>query len=174
MKRIRVKLSALLGGAILVALSCRDASRGVAPQADLVGALPLPSSLPSGLLWCAPLPYDSVTRTIGPEGGTFQVGQHALWVPPGALDTAVTITAVAPSDTVNRVSLQPEGLSFARPAYLTMSYANCNLLGSTLPKRIVYTTDALTILYYLLSVDHPPSLTTTGRLEHFSTYAVAW
>src|SRR2546426_3477487 len=32
-----------------------------------------------------------------------------------------------------------EGLVFRRSATLTMSYANCNLLGKILPKRIAYT-----------------------------------
>jgi hypothetical protein len=55
-----------------------------------------------------------------------------------------------------------------------MSYANCSSLGSLLPKRIAYVTDALDILYFLLSVDHPLAQTVTGRVEHFSEYAIAW
>lgn len=175
MKTPRLSRSALLGGAALILLSCGDptplgvTSGAPRPAADLLG-----SPLPSGLLTCSPLPYASVTQTIGPEGGVLQVGPHTLTVPPGALDTAVSITAVAPSDTVNQVQFQPEGLTFAQPASLTMSYANCNLLGASIPKQIAYTTDALTILEYLLSVDDPSSQTTSGQLQHFSTYAVAW
>jgi len=127
-----------------------------------------------GLLTCSPLPYDSVTQTIGPEGGTLYVGAHALSVPAGALDSAVSITAVAPSDTVNLVGFQPEGLVFLKAASLIMSYANCDLLGSTLPKKIAYVDDALAILYYLISVDDATTQTVTGRLEHFSEYALAW
>ncbi len=174
MTTTRRLLLTLLTGVAAVLGGCRDNSplvvgpRGT-PQRDLLG-----SALDGGLLTCSPLPYDSVTQTIGPEGGTLQVGAHTLSIPAGALDTAVTITAVAPSDTVNHLRFQPEGLTFQRPAYLGMSYANCNLLGSTLPKQIAYTTDALEILYYLLSVDNPPSQTVTGRLEHFSEYAIAW
>src|SRR5213592_3228069 len=66
----------------------------------------------AGLLWCSVLLYDSVTATIGPAGGTLQVGPHALSVPSGALDAPVTITAVAPADTANHVRLRPEGLTF--------------------------------------------------------------
>lgn len=144
-------------------------STGLPPEASLGSVLQQ-----AGLLTCSPVPYDSVTQTIGPEGGTIVVGLHSLSVPEGALDTAVTITAVAPSDTVNRVQFQPEGLVFQQPASLRMSYANCNLLGSTVPKRIAYVADALDILYYLLSVDNPLTQTVTGRLEHFSEYAIAW
>jgi len=165
--------AALLGAATLAVLHCSDSrSPGVAPL--LEPPIPLPLPVPTGLLTCTPLPYDSVTQTIGPEGGTLLVGVQALAIPPGALDSAVTITAVAPSDTVNRVQFQPEGLTFQQPASLTMSYANCDLLGLTLPKQIAYTTDLLVILYYLPSLDDQASQTVTGQLQHFSDYALAW
>ncbi len=88
----------------------------------------------------------------------------------------MVITAEAPVGTVNSVQLQPEGLQFAqgRPARLTLSYANCPLLGRLLPKRIAYTTDLLEILSYVLSVDDLLNKRVTGALEHFSRYAVAW
>jgi hypothetical protein len=160
----------------LAVLSCRDAA---APppglRADLFSdPLPLLAPNPIGLLTCTPLGYDSVTQTIGPEGGTIQVGVNTLWVPQGALDTAVSITAVVTPDTVNRVRFQPEGLTFQQPTALIMGYANCDLLGSTLPKRVAYTTDALQILDYLPSLDDLGSQTVRGWLRHFSDYAIAW
>src|SRR5437667_124793 len=82
--------------------------------------------------------------------------------------------ATAPSDNVNRVRFQPEGLVFQRAATLTMSYANCSLLGKILPKRIAYTNDALAILSYVLSLDNLFGKYVTGRLNHFSNYAIAW
>lgn len=171
----RLRLT-LLVGATAVFLGCRDNSPLEAPtavpnpQGSLLGSL----WQPTGLLNCSPLPYDSVTQTVGPEGGTIVVGAHSLSIPAGALDSAVAITAVAPSDSVNRVIFEPSGLVFQQRATLQMSYANCNLLGSTLPKNIAYVDDGLSILYYLLSVDNPPTQTVTGRLEHFSEYAIAW
>lgn len=162
----------------LAVLSCRDAAAPPpGPRADLFSdPLPVLDPLPKlvGLLTCTPLAYDSVTQTIGPEGGTLQVGVQTLWVPPGALDTPVSITAVAPPDTVNRVRFQPEGLTFQQPVALVMGYGNCDLLGSTLPKRIAYTTDALQILDYLPSLDDLGSQTVRGWLRHFSDYAIAW
>ncbi|MGH7751569.1 MAG: hypothetical protein ACREN5_02030, partial [Gemmatimonadales bacterium] len=95
-------------------------------------------------------------------------------ISPGALSQSVTITAVAPVGTQRAVRLQPEGLNFNGPAYLTMSYAQCSLLGSLLPKRIAYTTDLFQILEYLLSLDNIFSKKVTGRVRHFSHYAVAW
>ncbi len=166
----------------LAALSCADPSAPAPPDA-LLGGLPLllpppppppPLPLPTGLLVCTPLAADSVTQTIGPEGGTLQVGATTLAIPAGALDSAVSITAVAPSDTVNRVQFQPEGLTFLQPAQLTMSYANCNTLGLTLPKQIAYTTDLLLILEYFPSLDDLSGRTVTGQIHHFSDYAIAW
>jgi hypothetical protein len=156
----------------LAVLSCADPSAPPPPQA-LFDWPPLPPP-PTGLLRCTPLAADSITQTIGPDGGAIQVGVNTLWIPAGALDTAVTITAVAPSDTVRRVRFQPEGLTFLQPTWLTMSYADCNLLGSSLPKRIAYTTDLLLILEYLPSWDDLWGQTVTGQVWHFSDYALAW
>ncbi|HEV8304554.1 MAG TPA: hypothetical protein VGQ25_06330 [Gemmatimonadales bacterium] len=157
-------------------LSCAEPSAPPSPppppQALFGWPLPLP---PTGLLNCTPLAADSVTQTIGPEGGTIQVGVNTLSIPAGALDTAVTITAVAPSDTLRRVHFEPAGLTFLQPTWLTMSYADCNLLGSLLPKRIAYTSDdLLQILEYLPSWDDLTGQTVTGQLRHFSDYALSW
>jgi hypothetical protein len=162
---------ALLAGVALVSASCGDhAPQPTGPDASLLGGL----LQNTGLVSCTPLSYDSVTQTIGPAGGTIVVGPHVLSIPAGALADTVTITAVAPADTVRRVQFRPEGLTFATPASLQMSYADCSLLGGTLPKQIAYTDDALNILEYLLSVDHLWTHTVTGKLHHFSSYAVAW
>jgi hypothetical protein len=163
----------LIGAALLVVLSCeRSSPLGVeskAPTADLLSWAPS-----VGLLRCSPLPADSVTQTIGPDGGTLSVGTHRLTIPAGALAVPVTITAIAPSDTVNQVRFFPEGLTFASPALLTMSYANCGLLYGLVPKQIAYTTDDLNILALLPSIDDFWRQRVTGSLQHFSTYAIAW
>ena len=159
----------------LAALSCAEPS-APPPQGDLFGGWPLPPPppLPTGLLACTPVAADSATQTIGPEGGTLQVGANTLVIPAGALDSAVSITAVAPSDTVNRIQFQPEGLTFLQPVQLTMSYANCNTLGLLLPKQIAYTSDLLLILEYVPSLDDLFGQTVTGQVRHFSDYAIAW
>jgi hypothetical protein len=174
MKGRRFWRAALVGGGVLL-LGCTDRAplgvdgRGSRPEASLRG-----QQLPTGLLTCTPLAYDSVTQTIGPAGGTLAVGGQTLTVPAGALDTPVSITAVAPSDTVSHVRFHPEGLTFQQPASLTLSYANCSLLGSLAPKQIAYTTDALQILEYVPSLDDLRGQTVTGQLHHFSEYAIAW
>ncbi len=176
MKAMRLWPAVLLSAVGVLLLGCGDRSPlGVRSQAPtppgaLIGDLPLPT----GLLTCQPLPYDSTTQTIGPEGGTIQIGAYSLVIPAGALAAPTTITAVVASGPVNAVRFQPEGLQFEETAYLTMSYANCDLLGSIAPKQIAYTTDALGILEYLLSADDVFAHQVTGELHHFSEYAIAW
>ncbi len=178
-------LPAVVAAAVAAALSCRDPSPLGTISSDLVPPdTVVPLSQPvvpvdsvqktAGLLTCSPLPYDSATQVIGPLGGTIQAGPHTLSVPAGALLDTVTITMVAPSDTVSGVRFAPEGLTFQQPASLTMSYANCNLLGLNIPKQIAYTTDVLVILDYLKSWDNKNAQLVTGQVNHFSEYAVAW
>ena len=181
MKRTRFLSALLLVGALGLA-SCTATGDGPTGVGDSPSALLgsggglLGTPIGSGLLACDPLPYASASDTIGPEGGTLVVGPHRLTIPAGALSAPVLITAEAPVGTVNSVQLQPEGLQFAagKPAKLTLSYANCPLLGSLLPKRIAYTTNLLDILSYVPSLDDLLGRKVTGTLEHFSRYAVAW
>jgi len=147
------------------------------PQKDLIGDVTgLVGNLGQalGLLSCSPLPAATSSATIGPWGGSVNVGPHTLVVPAGALSQNVTITATLSGNGVNAITFQPEGLQFAKPAYLTMSYANCNLLGKLLPKHIAYTNDSYQILEYLLSLDNLFAKRVTGQVHHFSHYAVAW
>jgi hypothetical protein len=128
----------------------------------------------NGLLQCSPLPSSSVKQAIGPAGGTMQIGPHVFVVPPGALAAPVTIQAKTAGGTGNAAWFKPAGLIFLKPAYLTLSYANCNTSGSTAPKEIAYATDSLTIITYVPSVDHNSTQQVTGQVAHFSNYAVAW
>jgi len=102
------------------------------------------------------------------------VGPHTLTIPPGALDQQVTITAVVPSDTVNLIRFEPQGLRFEQPVRLTMSYANCGLVNRLLPGHIAYTTDDLQILELIPGIDLLFSQQVEGPIHHFSNYAVAW
>lgn len=158
----------------LVVAGCTDRTLmgpPAAPQASLIGDL----LGGTGLLQCSNLSYATATQTIGSAGGKIRIGPHTLTVPAGALSSPVAITgAIVTGHGVNAVHFQPEGLRFERSASLTMSYANCSLLGQLLPKRIAYVGDGLSILSYLLSIDNLFAKQVTGRVDHFSNYAVAW
>jgi hypothetical protein len=184
MKRTQV-FAALMLVSALSFVSCSSGDDGPSgptpeqPSSALLGSSGgglLGTGIGSGLLACDPLPYATTTQTVGPAGGTLIVGPHKLTIPAGALAAPTLITAEAPVGTVNSVRLSPEGLTFAagKPATLTLSYANCPLVGQVLPKRIAYTTDLLAILSYVLSVDDLLTKRVSGTLAHFSRYAVAW
>jgi hypothetical protein len=126
------------------------------------------------LLSCAALPADSTTQTIGPAGGVVEVGPHRLVVPTEALSEDVAITVIMPADTVARVRLLPEGLSFARRPSLEMSYAHCSGAWIPVPRRIVYLDRDLELLEVLESMTDIVDRRVSTRLDHFSDYAVAW
>jgi hypothetical protein len=155
-----------------VLLSCREEAVPTGPASPQLQAVERNDGLPL----CSPLPPDSVTKTLGPKGGVLGVGPHRLWVLPGSLKTPVTITAIAPTDTINRIQFRPEGLKFAKHVVLLMSYTNCSVRGAKRPRHVAYTDDGLQILEYLEPVRPPHKFRRwiAGRLQHFSNYALAW
>lgn len=174
------RLYSILGVAAVVAVagSCGTDQAPLGPSApDSIGS---PDYLfgwllkPTGLLNCRELPAATASETIGRRGGVLRVGRHTLYVPPGALNENVTITAEAPSSKTRHVRFEPHGLEFDRPVYLTLDYDGCSTLGLLLPKRIAYTNNLFDILQYLLSFDNLWTRKVTGRIDHFSAYAVAW
>lgn len=182
MMSLRLRLAGAVVALAITAASCGDSSVTAPPvaslapdssQADLIGILG-PVTRPLGLLTCRPMAPAWGSAVIGPRGGAVQVGPHVLRIPAGALDAPVTITGYAAGDDVNRVRFWPEGLEFERSAALSMSYANCDVLTWLLPKRIAYIDGSQGILYYLLSLDNFFTKTVTGKVDHFSEYAVSW
>jgi hypothetical protein len=188
-RRFLILLGLLAGAAALVS-SCRDASPvGVETRGPRVlasrGTHASDDENEDGdsLVSCRPLPYESETRTIGPAGGVLEVRHNWLVVPRGALSAPVTITAIAPTDTVAVIRFQPEGLRFLKTAYLVAAYDNCRVPRRVTP-RIAFVTDALDVIEFLVPVDvaldaHVLRKTRMGRhvigeLHHFSNYAVAW
>ena len=171
--------------AFILSLLASAAMLGSCDRAPLAPAVPAAQPAPGVrsdwfgwginlLLKCSPQPFDSASQTIGPDGGTLTLGSNTLMVPPGALDTPTTISGVVQPDSVNAVRFAPQGLVFQQPAQLVMSYANCGLLGSLIPKRIAYTTDDFFILQIIPSLDNVLNRTVTGQVSHFSQYAIAW
>src|SRR2546422_6619599 len=179
--------------AVLTVGSACDRSPTEPPQpaalsASRIGSIERPRKPrhATDLVPCSALPDQSVTEVIGPEGGSITVGPHVLFIPAGALKRRVSITAqlhFRPRGLtgktglpVNAVRFKPK-LKFQTPAYLVMSYANCDpaYLTSLLPKQIVYANAALNIILEdEASDDYPDAMIVTARIDHFSNYAVAW
>ena len=177
--------------ATAAAVRCRDPSPlGVDIQAPAVQASRWRPTVTkgSGLVACAQT-YDSVTQVIGPAGGLIAIGHHFLWVDSMALSDTVSITAVAPADTVRWVRFQPDGLQFRTngagwSALLYTSFTDCGVpTADTL--RIAQVTDSLSIIRYLASPESTfirirkkpwskGNQYVAGVLHHFSQYAVSW
>ena len=175
--------------ATAAAVSCGDPSPvGVAIPAPAFQRGGRAALYGSGLVSCLQT-YDSVTQVIGPAGGLIAVGHHYLWVDSMALSDTVSITAVAPADTVRWVRFQPDGLQFRTngagwSALLYTSFSDCGVpTADTL--RIAQVTDSLSIIRYLAPPDSTwirvrkkawskGSQYVAGVLHHFSQYAVSW
>jgi len=178
--------------ATAAAVSCGDPSPlGVAfpaPAFQRGGRWTPHDTTGAGLVACLQT-YDSVTQVIGPAGGLIAVGHHYLWVDSMALSDTVSITAVAPADTVRWVRFQPDGLRFRTngagwSALLYTSFSDCGVpTVDTL--RIAQVTDSLSVMRYLsppdstwIKVRKKPwskgSQYVAGVLHHFSQYAVSW
>jgi hypothetical protein len=174
--------------ATAAAVSCGDPSPTGVPAFQRGGKWSQQPTKGVGLVACAQT-YDSVTQVIGPAGGLIAVGNHFLWVDTMALSDTVSITAVAPADTVRWVRFQPDGLQFRTngagwSALLYTSFKDCGLPTSD-TLRIAQVTDSLRVIRYLA----PPDSTwikvkknawsqgaqyVAGVLHHFSQYAVSW
>lgn len=124
------------------------------------------------LLACSEQRYVMVRKTVGPEGGLIKVGDHTLVIPKNALSEKVKIRAEQMRGSTNSVRFSPHGLRFEKPALLTMSYSNCVVV--LLPKRIVYTTENLSILEVLRSLDLFKKRLVHAPIDHFSRYAIAY
>jgi len=169
----------MLCAGALVVLSCADPSSPMAPQASVVRPSGGPAAATHAskkgqltrLLQCEARATETAVATIGASGGRIKVGPHVLDIPRGALRERVTITAVAPSDTINLLLLQPEGLVFRKAAALTMDDSNCRERGAQHP-RIAQVDDGLRVIEYLPSTSDSSKV--TALLEYFSNYAVAW
>jgi hypothetical protein len=145
------------------------------PPSDLLG-LDLEGTL-TGLLSnltlykCSTPSFGSVTQYVGRSGGVVKVGPHSLVIPAGALDRTVAITASTEAGDVVKVDFQPEGLRFASPATLRLSYAHCP--RPPLLPRVVYVDNLLSILELLPALNDFGSDRVTTKLRHFSGYAIA-
>lgn len=198
----------LIAGALAAAASCADPSpMGVASfqrggRWGATGSGSTGHTKGSSLVPCVQT-YDSVTQVVGPMGGLIAVGHHHLWIDSLTLEDTVSITAVAPADTVRWVRFSPDGLEFDENrdadgdgvgdgagdgdgwgAVLYTDFQDCSL-PSAENLRIAQVTDSLTVIRYLQAPDSTwikvrknswsnGSQYVAGVLHHFSQYAVSW
>jgi hypothetical protein len=161
-----------LTAALTVAVACSAPDDSMGPGQAPEPSASLLSVKDLDLVSCSTQPYAVKTQTVGSAGGAIVVGAHRLVIPAGALSSSVKITAEQVSGRANSVRFSPEGLRFAKPATLYLSYANCSPL--LILKRVVYTNESLSILELLPSIDDLQTKRVSAPVRHFSRYAVAW
>jgi hypothetical protein len=128
---------------------------------------------PFDLLRCEPRPYNAEAAIIGPDGGTLHVGEHQLVIPKGALTREELIIAEAPTSSLVDVEFSPEGLTFGRPAELTLSYKGCDV-PADIELVLAYVGWGNRILELPPSQDRKDRSEVVGEIGHFSQYAVAY
>ena len=129
-----------------------------------------------GLISCNVTQTTYGSAWVGPSGGIVRVGPHTLVIPRGALQSYTRISATAPKGNTVLVDFQPHGLKFAVPTALTLSYRECGLVGNLLGGLlldVVYVDDKQGILEVLPSLNDLLGKRVTGRVDHFSGYALA-
>lgn len=130
----------------------------------------------SGLIVCNVRQTTYGSEWVGPYGGVVRVGPHTLVIPPGALKSYTRIRGTAPRGDVVLVDFEPHGLKFERPTALSLSYRDCGLTGNLLGGLlldVVYVDGSQNILEVLPSLNDLFGQRVTGRVDHFSGYALA-
>ncbi len=155
----------LLAGAV----ACADHASPTAPRS--FSAPQLTAKHGEKVAVCKPQKESWASSQIGSKGGKVRVEGAELDVPPGALRSTVTITAHSLPTTSASIQFAPEGLHFAVPATLKMNYSKCAtpLFGVT----VVYV-QADTVSEVEPSQNHPVFKYVVARIDHFSSYAVAY
>jgi hypothetical protein len=125
----------------------------------------------------------TVSKSIGPEGGTLTIPEAGVTVtvPRGALAATTKITMTARAGTLVAYDFAPHGITFAKPLVFSqkLSGTNATLLGAPF-LRLGYYADAnlLTktggvVSELLGGVVNTLSWTFTSSIKHFSGYMVS-
>ncbi|HXT18010.1 MAG TPA: hypothetical protein VN706_20430 [Gemmatimonadaceae bacterium] len=102
---------------------------------------------------------------IGPSGGTLNVGPHRLIIPPGALDSNVTVSGVVPAGNTLRIDFYPQGLQFRKPAGLVLDASSCG----TVP-NVIYLDEVDGLQEHIQATFSTWWHTIAAPLDHFSGY----
>ena len=154
-----------------------------APAADLLGGLTSLIGV-KGLQRTSPLAVPiTVTKVIGPEGGTLAIPQAGVTVtvPRGALATTKTITMTARAGSLVAYDFAPHGVVFAKPLVFSQQLrgTNATLLSAPLLGLGYYRDPSLLsktgglVSELLNGTVNTLSWTFTSTIPHFSGYMVS-
>jgi hypothetical protein len=167
---IRCTLSGVTLG---VAIACAESATPTAPRSVELAQADVHHADHKGpkVATCGVQKEEWKTERIDRRGGTVKVGGVSLKVPRGALSSPVSITAHTLPTATASVEFSPEGLRFTKSATLQLSYSKCvtPFVGVT----VVYV-QADTVAEIMQSHDQPIKKFVTAKIDHFSSYAVAY
>jgi ZU5 domain len=129
----------------------------------------------------APSGHDSGSLTVGPSGGTLNAsGGVSITVPPGAVASAITLTATASPNASIPSSitalgvpyvLGPEGTTFLKPVTVTMPFSPADLpSGATVASVAIFTAPVGSTSFTPLSATSHGTTTVSGTTMHFSVF----
>lgn len=114
-------------------------------------------------------------QTIGPDGGTLQIGEHSLVLPKGAVQGEVRFSGTLLVDKFLKVRITANGedsYKFVAPATLKLSYGKCQPSD---PRRLrVYKIDPKTnvVIEDLGGEVNPRERVVTASLKGLTTYTL--
>lgn len=171
--RVITRLHAIAVFAAIALAACDGASSGTGlssmfwtPTADTAFA-----SI-RGPLACVVTQTHTDSAMLGKKGGKIHVGPHTVQIAPRSLAADTMIVVTAPAGNYIELQLEPHGLQFNAPVWLTMSYHACesDVRGSL---RTVYVDDSRTILEVLPSATDAVRRKVVAPTTHFSGYLLA-
>lgn len=157
-------------------LSCADSAVLTVPRSERPADAEF--SLSGGkLLDCASTTVETVSGTIGADGGSIGLNGHELLIPKGSLEASQRFEIEVLSSPYLIVSFRAEGhnhFEFAGPVYLTVNYSRCETDAESVDDLRVYYLDAetLTILKDLGGAVDTTLNGVTAVTDHLSDYAV--
>jgi hypothetical protein len=126
-------------------------------------------------------PTEPTSARVGPDGGTFILGDVSLAFPPGAVSDEITVTVhiaetfqQSPLAVAGSVyELGPDGIQFAKPVELMIAYDPDSLpVGVRGSELRLYTSSADAWEEVTGSFPAPGKLKVSGEIESFSVYGV--
>ena len=148
-----------------------------------VGAFPYYVSHIAGVAGVVTVLSDTLANTTWVEadaGGAVAAGASTLEIPPGALaqDTAITVAepisgTTMQADGMMMVGLEPSGLTFSRPATLTLSYGDTGTYDEEFLQVVAFNEQTGKWEPQEILAQDRQENTVTVKTEHFS-WRLAW
>jgi hypothetical protein len=174
----RISLAIAAALALAGAASC-TADRAASPlSTERSALLGLPGSDSPSLLNCPAGSAQTVTTTIGPQGGLLAVGNTSVVIPADAVLSPTSFTLTVPSSKYVEIEVTAAGSEhfvFELPVTATIDYSRCSRSNLDRGLLTVWNIDPATkaLLEAMPSVDNKLARTVTFTTLHFSGYAVA-